>query len=73
MRKSGDKLGYVFFEVAFSQVSISVCIIKTYVNSSLEKIVFPHNGVEKWLHINATILISVKFQESGGAKKVSEF
>ena len=41
-------------------------------NSGLEKIVFSDNRVEKWLHVNPAVFISVKFQKGRGTKKMSE-
>lgn len=47
MGESGNQLSNVLFQIILSQVAISISIIQTDMNSGLEEIVFPDNGVEK--------------------------
>lgn len=42
-------------------------------NSCLEEIVFSNNRVEKWLHINATILIPIELQKGRSTEEMPEF
>lgn len=61
VRESWNQFGNIFFQVSFGQIAIAVCIVQTDMNSSLEQIIFAHDRVEEWLHINSAILISIKF------------
>lgn len=72
MGESGNQLSNVLFQIILSQVAISISIIQTDMNSGLEEIVFPDNGVEKWLHVDTAILISIELQECWGTKEMPE-
>jgi hypothetical protein len=47
MDKSWDEFGDILLEVSLRQIAIPSCIIQTYMNTSLEQVVLPNNGVEK--------------------------
>lgn len=70
MIKCRYKFSDVFLQIFFSQVPISCSVIKTDVNSCLKQVILPNNGMEKRLHINTAILISIEFQKCRCAKEM---
>lgn len=59
--EGGDEFRNVLLQVAFSQVAVSICVIQTYVDPRLEQVVLPHDRMEKGLHIDSPILITIEF------------
>lgn len=72
MVKGRDQLRNVLFEVFFSEVTVASRVVETDVDSGLEEVVLAHDGVEKGLHVNPTVLVPVKLEESRCAEEVSE-
>jgi hypothetical protein len=71
--EGGDEFGDVLCEVLFGEVAVAGGVVETDVYACLEEVVFPDDGVEEGLHVDASVLIAVEFEEGGGAEEMSEF
>jgi len=66
------ELSYILPKVSLSQIAVAGCVVQTDVNTRLEQVVLADDRVEKWLHIDAAVLIPVKFEKGGCTEEVSE-
>ncbi len=73
VNKWRDQVIDILVKITVGKIAISRSIIYAHMNSYLVKFILCENKVEEWLHINATILISIKLQKCRSTKEMPEF